>query len=444
MWQMRFASAGTRDLTRLQESYRRLNHLNELAQIARPYFQQQIDLAANQVTETQNRLLNQIDPFEDPALTRGRLESFQQREQLYHRGLRSLEQAERLVLRWKESLDLDRRSLPFTERVRDLFTGVSTFTAGLWNFELFVVEDTIQVDGQPITGRRAVTVGKIVLAIVILVAGYFVSRMAARLVERLAVRRLKIEGNQASLIRRWVMVVLVLGLVVFSLVSVKIPLTIFAFAGGALAIGVGFGTQNLLKNFISGIILLFERPFRVGDVLDLGGQRGTLTSIGIRSSVIQLWDNTETIIPNSALLENNVTNWTYSNQAVRFIVTVGVAYGSDTRRVAQLLADVAERHGLVRKEPKPQVLFTDFADSALTFELRYWVDILRSNAAQVASDLRHMIGSAFTEAGVVIAFPQRDLHLDSLRPLQVQVLPVPEAKPSLPPPENAGGETAPG
>jgi small-conductance mechanosensitive channel len=303
-----------------------------------------------------------------------------------------------------------------------------------------VVEDTIQVDGQPITGRRAVTVGKIVLAIVILVLGFFVSRVAARLVERLAVKRLKIEGNQASLIRRWVMVGLVLGLVVFSLVSVKIPLTIFAFAGGALAIGVGFGTQNLLKNFISGIILLFERPFRVGDVLDLGGQRGMLTSIGIRSSVIQLWDNTETIIPNSALLENNVTNWTYSNQAVRFIVTVGAAYGSDTRRVAQLLSEVAERHGLVRKEPKPQVLFTDFADSALTFELRYWVDILRHNAAQVASDLRHMIASTFAEAGIAIAFPQRDLHLDSARPLQVQVLPAPPP----PPHGKPGGETPPG
>ncbi len=137
--------------------------------------------------------------------------------------------------------------------------------------------------------------------------------------------------------------------------AVKIPLTVFAFAGGALAIGLGFGTQTLLKNFVSGVIILFERPFRVGDVLDVGGQRGTITGIGLRSSVLQLWDGTETLIPNSALLENNLTNWTYTNRAVRFTIAVGVAYGSDTRRVLQVLTDLAGQHGLVEKHPKPQL-----------------------------------------------------------------------------------------
>jgi len=240
--------------------------------------------------------------------------------------------------------------------------------------------------------------------------------------ERIAVKRLKVEPNQANLIRRWARVALIIGLVVFSLLSVKIPLTVFAFLGGALAIGLGFGTQNLLKNFMSGIIILFERPFRVGDVLDVGGSRGTVTGIGIRSSVLELWDGTETLIPNSALLENNLTNWTYSNHTVRFSVTVSVAYGSDTRRVAQLLAEVADRHGLVQKDPKPQVLFVEFGDSTLNFELRYWVNVLKNNAAQIGSDLRHMIASVFTESGVVMAFPQRDIRLASGDPLQVQLL----------------------
>ena len=97
----------------------------------------------------------------------------------------------------------------------------------------------------------------------------------------------------------------------------------------------------------------------------MAGQRGTVGSIGIRSSVLQLWDGTETLIPNSTLLENNLTNWTYTNRFVRFSVTVGVAYGSDTRRVVQLLGEIAERHGLVEKEPKPQVLFTNFGASSL-------------------------------------------------------------------------------
>ena len=221
------------------------------------------------------------------------------------------------------------------------------------------------MDGQKITGKRSVTIGKIVMAVLILVAGIWITGLLTRLVEPIIVRRLKIEANQAGLIRRWLRALLVACLVLFSLVSVKIPLTVFAFAGGALAIGLGFGMQTILKNFVSGLILLFERPFRVGDVLDVGGQKGTVTSIGLRASVLQLWDGTETLIPNSSLLENNVTNWTYSNRKVRFTVTVGVAYGSEPRRVIQLLSEVAERHGLVEKEPKPQVLFTEFGDSTL-------------------------------------------------------------------------------
>ena len=279
------------------------------------------------------------------------------------------------------------------------------------------------MEGQKITGKRSVTLGKIVMAILILGLGIWITGLVSRVAEPIIIRRLKIEANQANLIRRWLRAFMVVCLVMFSLVSVKIPLTVFAFAGGALAIGLGFGMQTLLKNFVSGLILLFERPFRVGDVLDVGGQRGTVTEIGLRASVLQLWDGTETLIPNSSLLENNVTNWTYSNRKVRFSVTVGVAYGSDTRRVIQLLGEVAERHGVVEKDPKPQVLFTDFGESALTFELRFWVDVIKANAAQVGSDLRQMIAGAFAENGIVIAFPQRDLHLDTARPLAVEIVP---------------------
>jgi small-conductance mechanosensitive channel len=236
------------------------------------------------------------------------------------------------------------------------------------------------------------------------------------------------EANQARLIRRWVQALLVVCLTVFSLLSVKIPLTVFAFAGGALAIGLGFGTQTLLKNFVSGLILLFERPFRVGDVLDVAGSRGRVTEIGLRSSVLQLWDGTETLIPNSSLLENNVSNWTYSNRKVRFSVTVGVAYGSDARRVTKLLEEVLSRHGVIEKNPPPQVLFTDFGDSALVFELRYWVDVITQNSAQVASDLRQMITGAFADNGISIPFPQRDLNVNLKSPAAVPGLSQPQAR----------------
>jgi potassium-dependent mechanosensitive channel len=428
LWQLRFQDFDSHDVARLREGYQRLSHLADLARAARPHFLQQVELAANLITEQSNRIQNRATPAAELAQSQDLLEQYRQREELAQRALRSLEKLERLTLRWKQSLDASRQALPLTGRLRDLFTEFSSFATKFWHFELFAAEDTIIVDGQQITGRRSVTVGKIAMAILILVIGYWVSILLARWLERIAVKRLKVEPNQAILIRRWARVVLIVGLVVFSLVSVKIPLTVFAFLGGALAIGLGFGTQNLLKNFISGIIILFERPFRVGDVLDVGGNRGTVTSIGVRSSVVQYYDGTETLIPNSALLENNLTNWTYSNHIVRFSLAVGVAYGSDTRRVAQLLADVADRHGLVCTDPKPLVLFADFGASTLNFELRYWVDVMKNNAAQIGSDLRHMIAGGFAENGIVIAFPQQDVHLDASRPLQVEMV-QPQAQP---------------
>jgi small-conductance mechanosensitive channel len=138
--------------------------------------------------------------------------------------------------------------------------------------------------------------------------------------------------------------------------------------------------------------------------------------------VLQLWDGTETLIPNSALLENSVTNWTYTNRKVRFIISVGVAYGSDIRRVVQILTEVVERHGVVEKSPQPQILLVDFAASALNFEIRFWVDVVKGNSAQISSDLRQMIAGALAENGIVIAFPQQDIHFDSKTPVPVRVV----------------------
>jgi len=432
-WQSRFETFGTTQAATMQRGYARLQQLNHAIQAAKPHFQQQIDLVNIQISEQETRIQNRIGTEADLSHAQDLLATLEKRLEPAYQGLRGLEKVERLVQRWQQSLDETRQNLPLTGRLRDLFSELSSLIPKLWHFELFSAEDTITVEGQSITGRRSVTVGKVAMALLILSIGYWLSLFIARLLERMAIARFKVEPNQAGLIRRWAKVVLIITLIVFALVSVKIPLTIFAFLGGALAIGLGFGTQNLLKNFISGIIILFERPFRVGDVLEVGGQRGTITSIGIRSSVLLLWDSTETLIPNSALLENNLTNWTYSNHIVRFSVNLGVAYGSDTRRVGQLLAEVADRHGLVQKEPKPQVLFQEFADSSLQFELRYWVNVLANNAAQIGSDLRHMISNEFTEKGVVIAFPQRDVHLSAPQPLPVQIVPAPTPSTSRPP-----------
>ncbi len=422
MWEQRFAAYGSRSVGTLRESERRLEIFNRRVGLWREYFQQQLDVATSQTALQEARVSN-LDPASELAtLARERLASLRERDRLLARMVDRIERLERLAQRWEEGLNDAAGKLPFTGRVRHLFSDAHGLLERFWTFELFTAQDTITVDGQEITGRRSVTIGKLIKAVLILVVGYWITGLVSRVVEPIIVKRLKVEANQAKLISLWVRVALVVCLIVFSLVSVKIPLTVFAFAGGALAIGLGFGTQTMLKNFVSGIIILFEQPFRVGDVLDIAGQRGTVTSIGLRASVLQLWDGTETLIPNSTLLENNLTNWTYSNRKVRFTASVGVAYGSDLRRVIDILGEAAERHGLVEKDPKPQVLLTDFGESTVNFELRFWLDVSKANAAQVASDLRLMISGTFAERGIVIAFPQREVRVEAARPLQVQVV----------------------
>ncbi len=422
MWETRFAGYRNRSAGGLRESERRLGLLMRRADLWKEYHRQLLVLSPSQI-ELQESHIRDLGPASDlVALAHERLTALHERDPLLLRLLRRIEQVQRLGERWAEGMRVAEGQLHFFGRVQNLFGDAGSLLDKLWSFELFAAEDTIVVEGQKITGKRSVTLGKVVMAILILGVGIWLTGVVSRLTEPIIIRRLKIEPNQAKLVRRWFRALMLVCLFLFSLLSVKIPLTVFAFAGGALAIGLGFGMQTLLKNFVSGLILLFERPFRVGDVLEVGGQRGTVTEIGLRSSVLQLWDGTETLIPNSSLLENNVSNWTYSSRNVRFSVTVGVAYGSDTRRVMQLLAEVAERHGVVEKEPKPQVLFTEFGDSALMFELRFWVDVIKANSAQIASDLRQMITAAFADNGIIIAFPQHDIHLDTPRPLTVEII----------------------
>jgi small-conductance mechanosensitive channel len=193
---------------------------------------------------------------------------------------------------------------------------------------------------------------------------------------------------------------------------------------GALAIGFGFGAQNLLKNLMSGIMLLIERPLKVGDIVEIGGIVGTVTNVSIRASTIRAGNGIETLVPNSTLIESNVTNWTLSNSTVRREVKVGVAYGSDTRKVSDTLLAVAGRHGQVLTAPPPRVIFEDFGSDALAFALEFWIDYGKgtTDGRQISSDLRFMIDKALADAGIEIPFSQRDVHLSAGGPLQVEVL----------------------
>jgi small-conductance mechanosensitive channel len=200
-----------------------------------------------------------------------------------------------------------------------------------------------------------------------------------------------------------------------------VEFTNLAIIAGALSVGIGFGLQNIVNNFVSGLILLIERPIRTGDWIVVGSTEGYVKKISIRSTQIQTFDRADVIVPNSELISGQVTNWMLSDPWGRVRVPVGVAYGSDTTRVMQILVDAANKHPQVMNNypgiPEPRVLFIGFGDSSLDFELRCVIrDVDRR--LQTRSDLYLAIDTAFREAGIEIPFPQRDLHFRNALPAE--------------------------
>jgi small-conductance mechanosensitive channel len=162
-------------------------------------------------------------------------------------------------------------------------------------------------------------------------------------------------------------------------------------------------------------MLLVERPLRLGDIVEVGTVVGTVTNISIRSSTVRTSDGIEILVPNSTFVENNVTNWTYSNPRVRRSVTVGADYAAPPKKVEAVLLAVAARHPAVLPDPPPRVLLTDFGSDAMHFTLRYWIDYGGgADGSQIASDLRFMMAEALAEAGIAIPFPQRVVHIKTM------------------------------
>lgn len=186
----------------------------------------------------------------------------------------------------------------------------------------------------------------------------------------------------------------------------------------ALGVGLGFGLQEIVANFVSGLILLFEQPIRVGDVVTVEGITGTVTRIRIRATTIVNWDRQELVIPNKSFITGQLINWTLSDTVNRVVITVGIAYGSDVERALALLEEAAREHPLVLDDPPPRVTFEEFGDNALTLRLRAYLDDLDYRLA-IITDLHRAINEKYAQAGIEIAFPQRDLHLDTKQPLEI-------------------------
>jgi small-conductance mechanosensitive channel len=221
--------------------------------------------------------------------------------------------------------------------------------------------------------------------------------------------------------------VLIILVFLAALANAGIELNKFTVITGALGVGVGFGLQNVVNNFASGLILLFERPIRVDDTVEVGGLVGTVRRIGARSSTIQTFQGAEVIVPNSNLIANQVINWTLSSPWRRVDIPVGVAYGTNPEEVIKLLVGVASAYSGVMRSPEPSAFFLGFGDSALNFELRFW-SARQDTWFQLKSDVSVAVGKALADAGIEIPFPQRDLHVRSIDGSAAAALSPPKAK----------------
>jgi small-conductance mechanosensitive channel len=402
LWESRYAIVHSGEPGTIREAYDRFAPLFTNFQASRDYVRQQLGIGARQIGELETRLKNSATA-DDRSHARALLDAHRLREGIYSSTLQRLDQASRFLERWKSMFKEQQQELPLSARLEGWWQQTLERTKGAWDWEVFSAEDTIEVEGKKITGHRSVTVGKIVTALVILSIGYWLCLYVAALVGRLAVTRLGVDAELANLLRQWSQALLLTVLIVTSLLWVKIPLTIFAFLGGAFAIGIGFGAQNLQKNVISGILLLIERPLRVGDLIEVENVRGRVTTIGLRSSTVRDAKGVVTLIPNSSFLERHLTNWTYSSRIGRFSLRVGALYGSPTQLVMKLLGDLAANHPHVLKTPQPQVLLEEFGNQGRIFTLNYWLEIrLDVDPHEVASALRFAIEEKFEAAGVKI------------------------------------------
>lgn len=375
------------------------------------YVEREIELSNGRIGEFELRQKGMLSAAEADLALRF-IAAERDRTEVLRSAQQAMENFRRTLMVWREEFvsGADDRSVggvaeAWAKAVR---RGIQAF----WNFELFSAEDSLDIDGRKIVATRSITIGKSLGVVLLLLAGYLLSGWALRGIRRLAVGHLGLNAGPTNTVLRWLHFSLLSMLFIVALYMANIPLTVFAFLGGALAIGVGFGTQVLLKNMISGVMLLVERPLRIGDMVEVGAVVGTVTNISIRSSTVRTSDGIEILVPNSTFIENNVTNWTYSNAKVRRSVSVGVDYAAAPERVSEVLLAVARDHPHVVADPPPRVLLEDFGADSMGFKLQYWIDYGQgADGSLIASQLRVAMARALAAAGIGIPFPQRVVYL---------------------------------
>ena len=262
-------------------------------------------------------------------------------------------------------------------------------------------------------GSRRVGVGLIFAAVALLYGAFLASWVVQAMLMAGVLSKRELQTGVLFSMARLVHYSFVVVGFLLALVALGVQFRDITIIGGALGVGIGFGLQGVVNNFVSGLILLFERPIKVGDYVEMAGQWGEIKRIGLRATIVETLDRSELVVPNSELVSTQVTNWTLSHRIARLVLPVGVAYGSDVPLVMQTLKECAEDHTAVMRSPAPQILFRGFGDSSLNFELRVWISDV-GKRLDVLSELHQEVDRRFRSAGIEIAFPQRDLHVRSV------------------------------
>ena len=258
-------------------------------------------------------------------------------------------------------------------------------------------------------GNSQISLASLFVALLILGVFFIISKIIERGVKNALQNKAIDPGIKGSIGRFSRYLTVILG-VFIALDTIGISLSSIAALGAVLMVGVGFGLQNIAQNFISGIIILLERPIKQGDIVVVGGVSGKVLDIRVRSTVIETRDDVAIIVPNSLFIAEQVINDSFSGNKIRRTLKVGVAYGSDIERVTEILLKIANNHEQIIKNPGPKILFMDFGSSSLDFELRFWVTELWTTEV-ILSDLRYAIDREFRKEKINIPFPQRDLHI---------------------------------
>ncbi len=293
---------------------------------------------------------------------------------------------------------------------------INTFGLGTWLGSSF----SDFLEAKATVGSITISPGSLLGFALVLWVSSLLSRLLGFLLAEEVLPRFDLRRGTAVAISGITRYLILVGGFVLATGVAGIDLKTFGFVAGALGVGIGFGLQNIVSNFISGLILLFERPIQVGDAVDVSGATGTVASIGIRASTVHTFDGSDVIVPNADLISKPVINWTGSNPNRRFDVSVGVAYGSPLETTAQALLAAARRTPGILPGPGPEAFFQAFGASSLDWTLRVWVRM--DDSPRVLSDLKRAISEELEKEKIEVPFPQRDLHIRSVAPEALEAL----------------------